>query len=222
MKSDQPPALTDPALIETLSPRERAFVQHPLAMSDPVMAALDVGYSQDWANHANQHVRELFYFITHYNRQRMAAAEISQQRILDEFAAIAFADETAYFEPVDTEKGETIKRVKDLTRLPPAMRAALKDVSCGIWTDAGALIPNVFSFKLHDKVAALKALAEYYGMRQGKSGAPSESDPIQRRMLEQFTDEELEQVNAIFEKAAHRTKAAVDKRRDAKAIDAPK
>jgi hypothetical protein len=220
MKANQPLVLTDPALLEHLSPRERAFIQHPLVMSDPVQAAKEVGYAESTAAKAHDRFRELFYYIQHYNKQRLAAAGVTQQRIIEELAAIAFADETEYFEAVDTESGETVKRIKDLTRLPAHMRAALKRVSCGVMTDAGVVIPNVFSFELHNKVDALKALAEYFGMKLGKGGGPgSETDPAQRQMLEQLPDDELESLNAIYEKAATRTKAVVDKRRDAKAID---
>ena len=220
MKANQPLVLTDPALLDQLSPRERAFVQHPLATSDPVQAAKEVGYAESTAAGAYMRARELFYYINHYSKQRMAAAGVTQQRIIEELAAIAFADETAYFEAVDTDDGQTVKRIKDLTRVPAHMRAALKRVSCGVMTDAGTVVPNVFSFELHNKVEALKALAEYFGMKLGKStGAGTETDPVKRRMLEQFTDDELETLNAIYKKAANRTKAVVDKRRDAKAID---
>ena len=221
--STKPPVLTDPALLEELTPRERDFVQHPLVTIDPIQAAREVGYSEVYSLDAGRHARRLLYYIQHYAKQRMAAAEISQQQILEELAAIAFADETQYFEAIDTPDGNTVRRVKDLARLPPAMRKALKNVNFEYVTQDGVAIPNVTSFELHDKVTALKALAKYFGLELGKTGPnPNASEPLQRAMLENLTDDELEKVNAIFTKAATRTKAAVDKRRDGNAISVDK
>jgi phage terminase small subunit len=222
MTTNQPLALTDPALLEELSPRERAFVQHPLVATDPVQAAREVGYAEGTAIHAGDRARKLLYYIQHYTKQRMAVVGVTQQKIIEELAAIAFADETDYFEAVDTASGDTVKQVKDLKRLPPAMRKAIKSLNYGYVTQDGVVLPHAVQFELHDKVQALKALAEYFGLRQGKAGGSAEQDPIERRMLEQFTTEELETLNALYETAANRTKKAVSRRKDADAIDAPK
>ena len=219
---NNPVVLTDPALIETLSPKERALVQHPLALSDPRQAALDAGYTEASlrSRSAGYLVKQLRYFIDHYHRQRMAAREITAETITRELSDIAFADATAYYDTIDTDDGTT-KVIRDVTRLPEGMRRAIKNLSYNPILDKdGKAIGGDFSIELYDKMGALRTLAEFYGLAKGALASRGAADPMESHLLEYLEPEELEMLNAIYAKVAARAKSISDKKRDARAINA--
>lgn len=218
-----PTVLSDHVLLSSLTARERAFVQHPLALADVRQAGRDSGFSESTCNSGYIYViaRQLHSYVTHYSRQRLMAHEITVERITSELAAIAFVDPTQFYEAVDTE-AETIKVLKDVTRLPESMRRAIKNINyTHLHTSSGGVLPGTghFEIELHDKVAALKALAEYYGLRKGELGKGEPTSAAEAQLLENLTPEELEQLNAIYKTAANRTQAIASRKRDARAIE---
>jgi hypothetical protein len=216
-----PIVLTDPALIETLTPMERALVQHPLAIVDPRAAARDAGYAEHTLKRAAAKVKSLRYFVDHYNKQRMEAREITAETISRELSEIAFADATAYYETMDTEEGETVKMMRDVLRLPEGMRRAIKSISYSPTFDKdGKPTGGDFTVELYDKMSALRTLAEFYGLAKGALAPRGAADPMEAHLLEYLEPEELETLNAIYSKVAERAKNISNKKRDARAIPA--
>jgi hypothetical protein len=214
--------LSDPPMLDKLTPRERAFVQHPLAVIDPKTAARDCGYTVDSKEYRNTNYqilsKRLSYYVQHYSQQRMKAAEVTVGRIIEELAAIAFCDPTEFYDAVDVE-GHTVKIMKDVTRLPERMRKAVKDLSYSRYSPSGEAIEGEFSVELHNKVDALKALAEYFGLKKGDMGKGERSSEEDQQMLENLTPDELEKLNAIYTEAADRAKKVSSRKRDANAIE---
>lgn len=215
--------LADPPMLDKLTPRERAFVQHPLAMTDPLNAAREVGYKVDSDKYTNTNAyilaKRLSFYVKHYADQRMKAADVTVGRVVEELAAIAFADPTEFYDVVDVD-GATIKIMKDVTRLPERMRKAIKNLNYSVLDLNGNLLPEgSFTVELHSKIEALKALAEYFGLKKGDLAKTDPVDAVSQKSLENLTDEELEQLNAIYTQAATRSKKVSDRRRDANAIE---
>lgn len=211
--------LTDPPLVDKLTPRERAFIRHPLVTIDPSAAALAVGYSETTSKtYAYRMRKELDFYIQHYENQRMAKINVSQERVRQELAAIAFADETDYYDTMDTESGETIKVLKDPTRLPEHMRRAIKHIQYeSITLPGGKQIQSLIGLELYSKLDALKQLAEYMGMKNTKA-SEDDGDSEERARIAALEPEELEAIASILEKATGRAKKAASTKRDQKAI----
>jgi Terminase small subunit len=216
-------ALADPPMLDKLTPRERAFVQHPLALLNPKQAAKECGYIVDSDKYHNTNyniiAKRLSYFVQHYAQQRMKVAEVTVGRIIEELAAIAFCDPTEFYDTVDLDTGYTVKIMKDVTRLPERMRRAIKNLNYTSLDTSGKTIDGTFSVELHNKIEALKALAEFFGLKKGDMGKGERTTEADQQMLENLTPEELESLNAIYTQAAERTKKVSNRKRDANAIE---
>lgn len=234
-----PAKLKDPDLLSELTPREQAFVRHPLVTTDPVAAARDVGYSESMVTtRAYSKRKELLYFIQHYNAQRMARHEITADRVIGEVAAIAFADETMFREVFDTDHGTTESRWKDPMRLPPPLRAVIASLEYlhikpeplrnadgqpmfdekGEPIMVGEHAEHLIGLHLHSKLKALEMLGKFLGMDNVTPQASVDPNAEQRKMLEQMTPEELDEVRRIFGQATDRIQKTASAKRDAKAI----
>lgn len=208
-------------LFETLTMREQSFIVHPDVFSDPIKAAKEVGYAATTAQ-AKAHImrKDLLFFILPLHEARLEKTGITVDRIKDELAAIAFANEVDYYDTADTDTG-TVKYVRDLTRLPPAMQRAIKKIN---YTNTvmpdGSIIQEVESVELYDKLAALKELAEIYGLHDPRTRKTDEdSDTEDQQIMEHLEPEELDAVTKVLDKAAARAKSLGDKKRDRRAIE---
>jgi Terminase small subunit. len=222
----QLPAVPDgavPALFDQLTPREQAFVLHPDVFTNPVGAAIDVGYSETTAKgkaHVMRH--QLMYFIMPVHEKRMAETGVTIERVKQELSAIAFANEADYYDTIDieTETGaETIKAVKDIKRLPEHMQRAIKKIEFKTIVLGDAKTYQVLErIELYDKQAALKELAEILGAHDPRFRKPDAPEDEDQTMLEHLEPEELELVTKAYDKAAQRARAAADRKKDARAI----
>lgn len=232
--------LSDPDLLLDLTPKEQAFVQHPLVMHDPMQAALDVGYSPGYAKQrAYSKRKELMYFVSHYNKQRMAKHEITVDKVIAELAAIALANDTQYLEQVDTEHGTTEVRWKNPTRLAPEQKAAIASID--FMPTAPQLVRNadgepmfdeegnpitigehgqvLMGVRLYNKLKALETLGKFLGLENVRPVDPADPNDEQRKMLEAMTPEELDEVRKIFGQATDRIQKTAAAKRDAQAIN---
>jgi len=213
-----PAPLTDPPLVDRLTPRERAFIKHPDVATDPQGAALAVGYSLSVAKTQAYRMRkELDFYISYYENQRMARVNATAERVRQELADIAFADIEDYYDTVDID-GETIKVLRDPRLLPAHMRRAIKSINYEtIMVDKNP-VQKLVSIELHGKLDALRQLIECFGMKGGKLSGGGEDDAEQRALLDQLEPEELETMTRIYKTAGDRARAAANKKRDARAI----
>lgn len=136
-----------------LTPKQQRFVEEYLVDLNGTQAATRAGYSQKTAGHiAIELLRNPTIAAALKERRDCLSKEtgITQKRVLDELAAIAFAKGTDF---VTISHG--IVHVLDTEDIPgdklPAI-AAIKDGQCGI------------EVKLHDKVRALELLGKHLAL----------------------------------------------------------
>jgi hypothetical protein len=212
------PADVIPALFDKLTPMEQAFILHPQVMTNPQQAARDVGYSETTARTKASYMRkQLFYYIQPIHDWRMLDANLDQKRIIEELNAIAFCNEADFYDTVDVE-GDTIKVLKDFTRLPEMMQRAIKTIELDT-----VIVPStnadgesttisyqvVKKLQLHDKQAALKTLVDISGMADPRFRKPAEGASVDEQELLQYVPaDELELMNRIYSKAQKALEAA--------------
>lgn len=159
-------------LEDELTPRQRAFVNHPLVLVDPVKAALDAGYSENYAKPSAWALRkQLRYFI---NQKAYALAEwidVDAAETLTQLGAIASSNIMEYFEYVDTEGGARLQVKENIKALPRWMQAAIKKIEFEtvVLTEANGSersITVLAKLELHDKMRALDILADIHKLKE--------------------------------------------------------
>lgn len=159
-----------------LSARQRMFVAEYLVDLNAAQASIRAGYSKKCAN-------KLAYSLT--KKPAVAAAiraamdarakrtQITADRVLREFARIAFADIRSFTEP-----GQESLTVKSLDALSADDAAAIAEVR------SGANGKNL-KVKLHDKKHALDRIARHLGL-YGKRVSTAESPAAAAQRAREF------------------------------------
>lgn len=212
------PVKYDPALFERLTPREQAFVKHPLAMTNPRQAAIEVGYSESWAKvHSYIKRRQLLYFILPENHKRMAAAGVTLERVVQELSCMAFSNEADFYQRIEYEdddgKVREILTGIDLTLLPEHMSRAIAQVNTENVTLPNGELFQIVGYTLHSKKDALKILAEMLGGFDPRTREPGDAEARRKQaeLFEFMTSDEIEQVSKIYARAKERQqKSATD------------
>jgi phage terminase small subunit len=150
-------------LKEGLNLRKLMFVEHYMSNGgNATDAAVSAGYTvrkDGFSGMASQNMKDK-YVRAAINRRVEEAADklkISRDRILQEYARIAFAQVTDYYEVV---AGDVV--VKDKKDLTEDQRAAIADIS--IFENITTGTRKIAKVKLHYKTEALKNLAKIWGM----------------------------------------------------------
>lgn len=91
-------------------------------------------------------------------RARSLRSQVTQDRVIEELARIAFADMRDYFVWGPGKDGESRVIVRPSTELTDDQAAAVAEVSQTVTAAGGTL-----RVKLHDKMAALNLLAKHVG-----------------------------------------------------------
>lgn len=147
-----------------LTPIQRRFVDEYLIDCNATQAALRAGYSEKNAYATGQrlatkvpHVKEL---IELKMKARASRLRITQDRILDEIAVIAFSDLKDY-SVSEVGDVELTEKARD-----DAMRAlsSIKRKRRVMTDDRGDTVETEVEIKLWDKVAALKLAGQHLGM----------------------------------------------------------
>lgn len=134
---------------------------------------------------------------------RRKRTQVTQDRVIEEYARIAFANVSDFFEWDERQVRYVPK--KDLS---PEQLAALSEIQSetSVTRDANGQ-PRArikLKVKLHDKVRALDALAKHLGLvieRHEVTGA--DGGPIEHRDLSELSDEELlQRVSQLSQRAA--------------------
>jgi phage terminase small subunit len=162
-----------------LSERQERFVQHYLALGRAAEAARRAGYSPRSAPSIADkllNTPRVAAAISSANAARAKALAFDAERVLEEFAAIAFADLRHLF---DWDEGGL--RLREAALLDPAMSAAIAAIEA-----QGKGEGQRVKVKLHDKPKALLQLARYLGLftRQPRpSDAPTVDGRDPREVL---------------------------------------
>jgi phage terminase small subunit len=168
--------------IMALTAKQERFVAEYLIDLNATQAAIRAGYSAKTAysvGHENLKKPEIAKAIQEANSKRSERSEIAQDRVLQEFARIGFADIRKAVawgrSPIDTEAEEANPNglgVYPVELMPSSevdddTAAAISEVSL---TQTGVKL------KMHDKLSALEKLARHLGMLNG-SGAGDDDAP---------------------------------------------
>jgi len=148
-----------------LTPKQEAFVREYLIDLNATQAAIRAGYSKKTAHPIgaeNLQKPAIAKAIQRVMDERARKVEVTQERVLREFAKIAFLDPRQFFD----SKG----RLREITSLP-------EDVAAGIAGLHSSEIPGkkegdpltlVKKIKFADKLKALDSLARHLGMYNDK------------------------------------------------------
>ncbi len=171
-----------------LSPQQQKFVDEYLICGDQTEAARRAGYSDP--NYGRQLLAKTNVRAYYDMRmdERARRAEITQDRLLLELAAIAFADVTDFVSIEEheytTESGATlvhkVVNLKPTKDIHPIKRRAISSIKQGT---------SGIEIKFHDKVAALSKIADMQGWvprgnpNGGGSGATLSLEEINNGLL---------------------------------------
>lgn len=155
-----------------LTPRQERFVEEYLRDLNATQAAIRSGYSARTANEqgarllANASVAEA---VARAKADRSARLGLTQDRVLEELAAVAFARLGDYAEwgPGGFALAESHTKDADGGRREAVDTRAVQQVTIKevtIPTEHGEIVKVEQGIKLHDKLAALKLLGQHIGM----------------------------------------------------------
>ena len=182
-----------------LTEKQARFVAEYLVDLNATQAAIRAGYSERTAEvigYENLRKPQISAAIEQAIQDRQRRTEITQDRVLQELARIAFANGTDFARIVSSptvttvvdEEGYTqqvlqsVQRVElvDTERVDPEKRAAIASIKEGKFG---------IEFKSYDKIRALELLGQHLGMFDRKEGnAPGqdevEDDPLSKSLME--------------------------------------
>lgn len=167
-------AVSTIAAAKKLTPKQKAFVSEYLIDLNATQAAIRAGYSPKTANEqgarllANVSIAKAIQKATNKRQER---TEITQDRVLKEYARIAFLDPRRFFDSDGTPK--PIEALDDDTAAALAGLEIHEEFS-GVGEDR-ELAGYTKKYKLANKLGALDSLAKHLGMFDGK-GQETESD----------------------------------------------
>lgn len=146
-----------------LNARQQQFCEEYLIDLNATQAAIRAGYSKKTANEqgarllANVSIQE---YVQQRRKVLQKGLEITQERVLNEYAKIAFFD----IRKVYTDSN-SLKAVKDFDEDSAAVVAGIEvfEEFSG-YGESREHIGNTMKVKLHNKVAALDALGKHLGL----------------------------------------------------------
>lgn len=180
-----------------LTPKQARFVDEYLIDLNATQAAIRAGYSAKTAEWIGPQVLgkpHVAAAIAERIAARQKRTEITQDRVLEELAKIAFGDQRRVM-----KWGKSGVTLLDSGDISDDDAAIVSEVSETVTANGGTL-----KLKTHDKVGALKLLGEHMGMfRQkveltGKDGAPVQTQTVDMSAL---SASELKTMKALLEKA---------------------
>jgi phage terminase small subunit len=155
-----------------LTEMQKNFVEYFLGCLNATEAAAKAGYSAKSARAkgsqllANVNVAAV---IKQRRKEKLSEISLEQNRVIEEVAAIAFAN---FFDvAVVGDDGElTYRKPEDI--LPHAHKAIKKivPISRTTTTNQGETVVKSIQIELWDKMRALEFLGRYFGMTDGKGG----------------------------------------------------
>jgi phage terminase small subunit len=169
-----------------MTPLQRRFVDEYLVDLNATQAAIRAGYAKTGANGQGYHLRrkpEVAAAIRQAMAERQERTRITADRVLREYARIAFADIRRL-----TGWGPDGILLRPHTEVSEDDAAAIAELVVGSAKQGGGA-----RLKLHDKKSALDMLARHLGLlgRPGPDGAAALVDPARELELEEGARERL-------------------------------
>jgi phage terminase small subunit len=154
-------------LEDELTQRQRAFVNHPMILSNPELAAREAGYSESYAKSNAWTLRkQLKYFINQKSYELGEWINVDAAETLAQIGAVASSNILNYFEYVDTEGGSRLQVKENLKALPQWMQASIKKIEFEtIVLPSGTQLTVMTKLELHDKMKAVDLLADIHKLK---------------------------------------------------------
>lgn len=173
-----------------LNEKQKKFCREFIIDFNGTQAAIRAGYSKKTANRiANQLLSKLDIqqYIAHLKFQAVSKYEITTEKIVQEFAKIAFVDITdAYKNWMTLKEFETLKKEK------PEICVCISEISTKTdYTREDGQIKGKVEYvrlKFHSKVEALKNLGQYTGMYQKDNEQKQPQIITYQNISKQFPD----------------------------------
>ncbi len=150
-----------------LTTKQRRFVECYILCFNATQAAIEAGYSKKTAatiGGQNLQKLEIVSEIQKHLDKATARTEVTQDRIINEYARIAFTDLRDY-----VKWGAGGLKIIDSDTLTEDMAAGVLSVKCKTETrDKGETVVETTEIKLHPKTAALEALGRHLGLFNDK------------------------------------------------------
>lgn len=167
--------------VAKLTDKQKRFVDEYLVDLNATAAAKRAGYSEKTAYSMGQRLLkkvEIQAAIQKRQAKLRGKLEITQERVLEELAAIAFANGTDF--ATITHNG--LVRLTPTSELPDEKRKAIASIKEGQYGT---------EVKVHDKVKALELLAKHLGMFDSKNGGSEAPENNIFEVIDQSTREEI-------------------------------
>jgi phage terminase small subunit len=156
--------------VDKLTAKQAMFVKEYLVDLNASQAAIRAGYSEKSSFEiGSENLRKplIAEAIHRAMKKRSERTEITADRVLNELAAIGFANAT---QAVYVEGGKV--RVKDTSDLDLDTRKAISEIKETTSTNGGSL-----GIKFHDKKGALELIGRHLGMWSDNMGSGDEPMP---------------------------------------------
>lgn len=143
-----------------LTPKQRRFIDEYLIDLNATQAAIRAGYSEKTAYSIGVQLLKKLEIQAEIQKRRnrlQNKLEITQERVLQELAAIAFASGADYAKVVNSGLLPTVEMIPT-KELPPEKLPAIAGIKANQYG---------VEVKLHDKVKALELLGKYLGTFDG-------------------------------------------------------
>ena len=143
-----------------LTPKQRRFIDEYLIDLNATQAAIRAGYSEKTAYSIGVQLLKKLEIQVEIQKRRnrlQSKLEITQERVLQELAAIAFANGADYAKVVNSGLLPTVEMIPT-NELPPEKLPAIAGIKANQYG---------VEVKLHDKVKALELLGKYLGTFDG-------------------------------------------------------
>lgn len=149
-----------------MTEKQKRFCDEYLIDLNATQAAIRAGYNEKTAYSMGQRLLkkvEIQNEIQHLKDERSERTEITQDMVVNELAAIAFADATDFVQvvkkPFTNDAGEEVMlpdvEITETNRLTPLQKKAIAGIKQG---------RNGIELKLNDKTRALELLGKHLGM----------------------------------------------------------
>lgn len=176
-----------------LTPKQRRFIDEYLIDLNATQAAIRAGYSKKTAGYiAAENLRKPQIQAELQKRQNRLQnkLEITQEKILQELASIAFANGADFAKVVNSGLLPTVEMIPT-DNLPPEKLAAIAGIKANQYG---------VEVKLHDKVRALELLGKYLGTFDG-GGAQESTENNLFEALDSIGEEDLDGIPEIQQSA---------------------
>lgn len=180
------------AAYDLLNDQQKRFVDEYLIDLDPTAAAIRAGYSNRSARQIGNENRTkptIAAAIADKMRERAIRVAASQDRVITELSAIAYADPRLAFD----EQG-ALREVKDWS---DSLAAGIKSIKIKqLNDDDGSIVGSTAEINFWDKLKALEMLAKHVGLFESVSSNQASSSDVLKNRIRQARSPDLKLVKA--------------------------